>query len=69
MSLIAGLIGLVLLIAMVAGAWKGLEKAGFSGAWSLLLLVPVLNLVMLWVFAFVSWPIEDPAARAIARRD
>lgn len=62
MGLIGGLIGLALLILMVVGAWKGLEKAGFSGAWSLLLLVPVVNLVMIWVFAFIRWPVEEGAA-------
>lgn len=33
-----------------------LSRAGFSGWWALLSLVPILNLVMLWVFAFVDWP-------------
>nr|WP_315398263.1 hypothetical protein [uncultured Duganella sp.] len=38
--------------------WKIVAKAGYSGAWSLLGLVPVLNFVMLWVFAFSAWPRE-----------
>ena len=32
------------------------HKAGRSGWWCLLLLVPVLNIVTVWVFAFVRWP-------------
>ncbi|WKJ89527.1 hypothetical protein QZJ86_16090 [Methylomonas montana] len=39
--------------------WLGyriLEKAGFDGRWTLVLLVPVVNIIMIWVFAFSSWP-------------
>jgi len=68
MGFLAGLIGLALMVLMIMGAWRGLQKAGFSGAWALLLIVPVLNLVMLWVFAFISWPVDDPARKAITRQ-
>ncbi len=33
-----------------------LRKAGYSGWWSLLTLVPLLHIAMLWVFAFSDWP-------------
>jgi uncharacterized membrane protein YhaH (DUF805 family) len=39
--------------------WLGfriLEKAGFNGWWTLVLLVPVVNVVMIWIFAFARWP-------------
>ncbi|MGR8952109.1 MAG: hypothetical protein ACU83V_06825 [Gammaproteobacteria bacterium] len=39
--------------------WLGyriIEKAGFDGWWTLALLIPVVNLVMIWVFAFMAWP-------------
>jgi len=36
-----------------------LNKAGFSGWFSLLSLVPLLNLIFLWVFAFIDWPNLD----------
>ncbi len=39
--------------------WLGyriLQKAGFDGRWVLVLLVPVVNIIMIWVFAFSSWP-------------
>ncbi|HTV85417.1 MAG TPA: hypothetical protein VME63_08425 [Dyella sp.] len=36
-----------------------LSKAGYSSAWLLIMFVPLLNVVMFWVFAFVKWPIED----------
>jgi Mn2+/Fe2+ NRAMP family transporter len=37
-------------------AWKIAKKAGFAGAWSLLMLIPLVNIAMLWVFAFARWP-------------
>ncbi len=36
--------------------WVIAEKAGYSGWLSLLMLVPLVNVVMLWVFAFSEWP-------------
>jgi hypothetical protein len=35
-----------------------LKKAGFSKWWSLIMLIPVINVVAVWIFAFVKWPIE-----------
>jgi len=40
----------------IVPGWRIAQKAGFAGAWSLLLLVPLLNLIIIWVFAFVPWP-------------
>lgn len=42
----------------IVPVWRIISKAGFSGAWSLLSFVPILNLIMLWVFAFSTWPRE-----------
>jgi uncharacterized membrane protein YhaH (DUF805 family) len=39
--------------------WLGyriLQKAGFDGWWALVLLVPIVNIAMIWVFAFIHWP-------------
>ena len=33
-----------------------LRKAGYSGWWSLLAVVPLLNIAMIWVFSFSEWP-------------
>lgn len=35
-----------------------LDKAGFSGWYSLLSLIPLLNVVCLWIFSLIDWPIE-----------
>jgi uncharacterized membrane protein YhaH (DUF805 family) len=37
-----------------------LRKAGLSGWWCLITLVPGLNLIMIWVFAFIPWPALEP---------
>ena len=39
--------------------WLGvriLRKAGFDVLWVLILLIPIVNIVMIWVFAFIRWP-------------
>lgn len=37
-------------------AYRILQKAGLDGRWALVLLVPVVNVIMIWVFAFSHWP-------------
>lgn len=39
-----------------------LVKAGFSRWWFLLLFIPIVNLVMVWVFAFIKWPNLDKSS-------
>ena len=34
------------------------RKAGFSGWWVVLSVVPVVGLVLLWAFAFARWPAQ-----------
>lgn len=36
--------------------WRIFAKAGFSGWFSLLMLVPMINLIALYVLAFADWP-------------
>jgi uncharacterized membrane protein YhaH (DUF805 family) len=36
-----------------------LKKAGFSGWWSLCFFIPVVNILLVWVFAFIKWPNEN----------
>lgn len=35
------------------------KKAGFSRWWIVLLLVPVINIGLIWLFAFAKWPAEQ----------
>ena len=34
------------------------KKAGYSGWWAVVMLIPLVNLIMIWVFAFAKWPVE-----------
>ncbi|CAN5218972.1 hypothetical protein BH09PSE6_BH09PSE6_18300 [soil metagenome] len=36
--------------------WVILTKSGHHGAWAFLSLVPVVNIIALWIFAFRTWP-------------
>lgn len=60
----------VLLVLMVAVYTAIIRKAGYSGWYVLLMFIPIVNLVMLVVFAFAEWPItrELRAARAVAEQ-
>ncbi len=41
-----------------------LRRAGYSGWWSLLTLIPVVNVMALWRFSKAQWPALAPANRA-----
>jgi hypothetical protein len=50
---------LLLSIALFALFGRVVRRAGFSPWWVLLALVPLVNLVVLWVFAYSRWPALD----------
>jgi hypothetical protein len=56
---------LVTLLALIALAVpmilmsRVLRRAGYSPWWVLLVLVPLVNLIALWVFAYMRWPAID----------
>lgn len=52
------LIVVFILASYIVPVWRILTKAGYSGAWSFLSFIPLLNVIMLWVFAFSRWPNE-----------
>lgn len=49
---------LIVTIIILIGWWKIWTKAGYSGWWSLLILIPIVNLLSLLYLAFGHWPIE-----------
>lgn len=56
-NIVGGLVGIgIALVIFVVPLVKILRKAGYSGWWILIWLVPIANIVMLWVFAFSDWP-------------
>ena len=54
--------GLLLAIPLVALFALVIKKAGYSGWWCLLGFIPIVGLVMLWVFAFSRWPVDEQTA-------
>ena len=56
--LIAGIFYLAMIILFIVAYWKIWSKAGFNGAWSLLMLVPLVNLVAFLYLAFAEWPVH-----------
>ncbi len=67
MAMISGMMGtfgiIVLLVCvfMIFCYWKIFSKAGYSGALSLLMLVPIANLILFIWFAFAEWPVIKQA--------
>jgi hypothetical protein len=49
-----------MLIALFAMFGRIVRRAGYSRAWALTMLVPGLNILMLWFFAFAVWPVTLP---------
>jgi hypothetical protein len=52
------LILLINVCIIVVPCWKIIQRVGFPGMWSLLLFVPLVNVIALWVFAFIEWPVQ-----------
>jgi uncharacterized membrane protein YhaH (DUF805 family) len=53
------LIIIAIILAMFYPYIRILRRAGFSGWWFLVMFVPIVNMVMIWVFAFAKWPAVD----------
>jgi hypothetical protein len=62
-SLLFGCFGLLVGIFFIFVYWKIFSKAGFNGAMSLLLLVPIANLVVICMLAFGKWPVHEELER------
>jgi len=55
-----GMPELLVIFIIIASLWlpiRIVRKAGYSGWWGLLMLFPILNIVMTYIFAFSTWPI------------
>ena len=57
-SVLHWLIILVYFGIILIPCWRIVQKAGFSGSYSFLLFVPIVNVVAVWAFAFVEWPAQ-----------
>jgi hypothetical protein len=61
------LVGIGLLILSLIINWTIAAKAGYSGALSLLMLIPLVNIIIILMFAFSEWPIQRELREARAR--
>jgi hypothetical protein len=63
-------VGIIILLAVltiwafVAVFGRIVSRAGYSRWWLVLMVVPLVNLIMLWVFAFADWPVAKPRGQA-----
>jgi heme/copper-type cytochrome/quinol oxidase subunit 2 len=66
-AMIMGMMGtiwivvLVICVFMIFCYWRIFSKAGYPGALSLLMLVPLANLILFIWFAFADWPVVRQA--------
>ncbi len=58
-----GIVALLGLVIVVLPFWKISSKAGYSGALSLMMLVPVVNILFPFFLGFAEWPIERELKR------
>ena len=56
-------VAVILVPVSVVPLWRIFDKAGFPGALSLLQVIPLANVIVLFVVAFTEWPIERGLAR------
>jgi uncharacterized membrane protein YhaH (DUF805 family) len=49
---------IAVIVFIIAIYWQIWRKAGYAGAWSLLMLVPLANIIALCYLAFSDWPVS-----------
>jgi hypothetical protein len=59
-----GLPWLILLVVAVVPFWRICKRVGHSPWLSLLVLLPLVNLVFVYYLAFSQWPLENKIASA-----
>jgi uncharacterized membrane protein len=52
------IIGIAFWLVFVIAYIKIITRAGYSGWWVLIIIVPIANIVMLLIFAYKEWPIQ-----------
>ena len=56
-----------LMALLVVPTWRILQRAGFNGAWALLMLVPIVGLLVPWVVSFLKWPADREQRTSTSR--
>ena len=57
--IVAAVIALVCVPILVVPYWRIFSRAGFPGALSLLMIVPFVNLIVLYYVAFARWKVRE----------
>lgn len=55
---------IVMVVAFVYPIGRILRRIGWSPFWSIVALIPLVNLVGLWIVAFADWPDTNAASSA-----
>lgn len=53
------LVLLIFVVAVIIPLARVLSRTGHSGWWSVLYLLPLVNVIALWIFAYKKWPIDE----------
>lgn len=64
-SLVHWIIVGIMVFAYAFPMHRALTRAGLSGAWAILCIVPILAIVPLWVLAFSDWRQDDDDAMGV----
>ena len=51
------IISVAIYILVIVAWWKIASKAGYSGAWALIIFVPFISFIFFLIFAFSKWPV------------
>ena len=46
----------LVIVALLVPIQQIVRRAGYNGWWCVLIIVPLVNVIALWVFAFRRWP-------------
>ncbi|MBN9581162.1 MAG: hypothetical protein J0G37_06590 [Afipia sp.] len=47
---------IVMIAVVIYPVGRILSRIGFSPLWSIVIFIPLVNLIALWIFAFTDWP-------------
>ncbi len=47
---------IVMIAVVIYPAGRILNRIGFSPLWSIVIFIPLVNLIALWILAFTEWP-------------
>ena len=59
--IIIAIMSFISIVIVVLPYWKIFSKAGFSGWLSVTMIIPPINIVMLFYLAFANWPVLKEA--------